>query len=691
MNILIKKYNIGLVFLLSLVLLGSCANKTKQETAPMAVEGYIDLEEWDFINNGPIDLDGEWEFYWNRQYEPGTITSEEPSFIKTPASWIDTTVEGKKLSRDGYATYRLHFSVKNPGTLALYIHSIATASRVWINGKSVLKLGHVGKSHTDEKPRDIPEIVEFHTEDMDNEVLIQVSNYRSYHSGIVRSITLGTPEQLHKIRDQGLIFDVFLFGSLIVIGFYHFALFLFRRNERASLWFALSCVLFSFRAVFNNERIFAQIFNFMSWELFMTFNFLTISLIAPLFVKFVYSLYPGQMSKKLNYFFYSFGILYSTIILTTSMRIFTGFLYYYLLVVLMAASYVIAVFIRSVFQKREGAAISLAGFAILFLTAINDTLVAGDYIQSIYLSSFGLFFFFLAQALNLSLRFSRAFSETEKFSELLEEKVLLRTKELNSERDRLKERTVAIEIEMDLAKRIQQKLIPASAPADYIHSLNKPMDLLGGDFYDFLRFRDSKTIGIFISDVSGHGVPASFITSMVKTSLLQAGALKDDPAMLLGYLNEILMEQTAGNFVTAFYGVYYPETKKIRYANAGHNQPYLIAESGITAFDGKKGLPLAIMKTEEMEEMGKGFVNNEFNLNGMKKILFYTDGLVEATHSNDTGITFEDAGVEDVLFKLRDRSCNEFIDDLYTELVNFRGSPNFEDDVCMICLNLFPQ
>ena len=76
------------------------------------------------------------------------------------------------------------------------------------------------------------------------------------------------------------------------------------------------------------------------------------------------------------------------------------------------------------------------------------------------------------------------------------------------------------------------------------------MEQVGGDFYDFYRFRDYRDLGIFLSDVSGHGVSAAFITSMVKTIILQSGYKRNNPAALLSYINKMLLGRTAGNFVT---------------------------------------------------------------------------------------------------------------------------------------------
>jgi len=269
----------------------------------------------------------------------------------------------------------------------------------------------------------------------------------------------------------------------------------------------------------------------------------------------------------------------------------------------------------------------------------------------------------------------------------LEKKVHQRTRELEIEKDKLKSKNEIMENEIALAKKIQDKLIPTTNPTEYISSLYKPMKEVGGDLYDFLEFSNSNKIGIFISDVSGHGVPAAFITSMIKTTILQSGERKENPAELLSYINEVLLDQTAGNFITVFYGIYDPDKRKILYSNAGHPQPYIITVEGITQLPKGRNTALAMFSNSLLEEKSKSYMNFEANLPVNSKLLFYTDGLTEACQIGGK-IFFEDDVMMDVLMNSRNFSSQLFIDTLYSSLIRFRGEDSFEDDVCLVCLNV---
>ena len=242
--------------------------------------------------------------------------------------------------------------------------------------------------------------------------------------------------------------------------------------------------------------------------------------------------------------------------------------------------------------------------------------------------------------------------------------------------------------EINLAKKIQDQLIPSTAPADYIYSLYKPMESVGGDFYDFIRFDNSDNIGIFISDVSGHGLPAAFITSMLKTTILQSGSRKDNPAELLNYINNVLYGQTAGNFITAFYGIYNPAEKTIRYANAGHPQPYLITDENIFQLQKGTSTAIALFPHSLLSESGKTYVNFEKKLQSNSKLLFFTDGLTETTPVNNYKLSFDSADMIEFFIENRMHPCRMFIEGLYRKLVKHRRSDSFEDDICLICIDV---
>ncbi len=250
----------------------------------------------------------------------------------------------------------------------------------------------------------------------------------------------------------------------------------------------------------------------------------------------------------------------------------------------------------------------------------------------------------------------------------------------------LKTRNDIMENDLFMARKIQQQFIPSVSPAPNIAFYYKPTESVGGDFYDFIKFDEPDKYGIFLSDVSGHGVPAAFITSMIKSFLLQAGGIKNDPAELLKNLNDHLRGQVGGNFITAFYGVFDEADKSMLYASAGHNSPYIITGNSITVLETKyKGIPLAILSDPEMSNINKIYKNNSIRFEKGSKIILYTDGIIEAVNINNDVINFEDNSIIDVFLSFKELKPKDFVLNVYMRLVEFRGSDKFEDDICLIC------
>lgn len=259
--------------------------------------------------------------------------------------------------------------------------------------------------------------------------------------------------------------------------------------------------------------------------------------------------------------------------------------------------------------------------------------------------------------------------------------------ELQAERNELKDRIDIMNNELETARLIQKKLIPDKRPNKFIYAMYKPMEAVGGDLLDFIKFRDENKIGIFISDVSGHGVPAALITSMIKSCILESKNFANDPALLLLHLNQLLADQTEENFVTAFYGVYDNSNRSIIYSNAGHHPPSIILKNRIVVLDRAKSIPLGIMNNGDLLMDGKGYSNCKVILPEKSKILLYTDGLMEAKNPNNRTIEFSDEFQERIL-KLKMLDSKHFIETLYGELTVFRGSESFDDDICIICVDV---
>ncbi|MCX7820333.1 MAG: serine/threonine-protein phosphatase [Brevinematales bacterium] len=358
-------------------------------------------------------------------------------------------------------------------------------------------------------------------------------------------------------------------------------------------------------------------------------------------------------------------------------------------------------------SNREAQFLAIGGI-FLFLSAMYEILARGFgiFFWSKVFLDIGVLTFIYSIIFILFYRFIRVYKEKEEYlrelniknnqfvliKEQLEEILSQKNLELETAINRIKLNKNLVERELELAKKIQTFLIPSVPPLFEIEAFYKPMEQVCGDFYDFIEIDDDK-IGIFISDVSGHGVPAALITSMIKSAINQMTSELTNPAKFLKKLNDFLYVQLQGHFVTAFYGIYNKNTRQFIYANAGHTLPYKISKEEISKLSSEnRGIPLGIMKTDEATKIDKGYVNSTIKLQKKDKLFFFTDGLSESTpfekFEKDDPIYFGEVHLDIILDSVKNFSPSDIIKIVYDKLIEFRGGDFFDDDICMICLEV---
>ncbi len=196
---------------------------------------------------------------------------------------------------------------------------------------------------------------------------------------------------------------------------------------------------------------------------------------------------------------------------------------------------------------------------------------------------------------------------------------------------RTEEALLAIRKELEIARRIQTSILPEHMPemaglqlaAKYI-----PMSEVAGDFYDFLVV-DERRVGILIADVSGHGVPAALVASMVKVAIAAQSEHADDPAKVMTGLNSVLAGKLQGQFVTAAYLYLDLENGTGSYSAAGHPPLFHYRATDRAVQDVvENGLILGIMPFANYESLTLSFVRGD-------RFLLYTDGVIEADNAGE--------------------------------------------------------
>jgi serine phosphatase RsbU (regulator of sigma subunit)/anti-sigma regulatory factor (Ser/Thr protein kinase) len=235
-----------------------------------------------------------------------------------------------------------------------------------------------------------------------------------------------------------------------------------------------------------------------------------------------------------------------------------------------------------------------------------------------------------------------------------------------------------IEQELRVAQLIQQQFLPEELPdlAGWsFAAFYGPAREVGGDFYDFIKLPEGQ-VGIVVGDVTDKGVPAALVMATTHSILRAEAPRLVAPSEVLTRVNNLLVdEMPAHMFVTCLYAVLNPETGQLRYANAGHNVPYVSTEGGVTELRAT-GMPLGLLPEMEYEE-------KEATLAPGDTVLLHSDGLAEAHNPNR-----EMFGFPRVASLTGEASDGEvLIDRLLKELQEFVGPElEQEDDITLVTL-----
>jgi sigma-B regulation protein RsbU (phosphoserine phosphatase) len=238
-----------------------------------------------------------------------------------------------------------------------------------------------------------------------------------------------------------------------------------------------------------------------------------------------------------------------------------------------------------------------------------------------------------------------------------------------------------IQKELEVAKRIQLSILPAGFPdsANFrVAARYVPMNSVAGDFYDFIVADDTQA-GILIADVSGHGVPAALIASMVKLAATSQRGNAGDPAKLLAGMNAALRGNTQEQFVTAAYVYLDAISKTMRYAAAGHPAMLLLRRGEVIATV-ENGLMLASFDFAT-------YTSIERPLAAGDRLLLYTDGVIEA--ANARGDFFGQEALADLLRQTSGLSPTAASDQIIAAVQRWAASQ--DDDLTVLICDYMPN
>ena len=279
-------------------------------------------------------------------------------------------------------------------------------------------------------------------------------------------------------------------------------------------------------------------------------------------------------------------------------------------------------------------------------------------------------------------------------NELLQEKI----GQLETKQKEINEKNEQMEGDLQLAREVQIAMLPshfpdvsATGPAGKL-SLHfshryESAGVVSGDFFHILKVADG-VAGVFICDVMGHGVRSAFLTATLRALVEEMRSSGDDPAELLTRVNRELMNILKPTvnllYATAFYLVADLVRGEIRYAKAGHPHPLRYQRAGgkVTALDcvhGAKGPALGLNARAQ-------YCTCTAPLHAGDLLLLFTDGIYEVFDARE--VEYGPERLAAGVVSRRELPLESLVEGLFTDARNHAATKMFDDDVCLVALEV---
>ena len=403
--------------------LSACDHVFHGKKKPLAVKGTVDLRGWDFEKDGPMSLDGEWEFSWGQIKGPADFAKpanqKKPDYISVPSLWTSHRIDGVSLPGKGRATYRLRIiSGTDKTEKSLCIRRIYSAYRLLINGKLTDARGKF-----EDNPESREDYIFIHNKRYSslalkegvNEIIIQMFNTEYESGGIDRSILMEDRVITERNKSRQYTLSMIVFGMLLFASIYNIVLYYFRRQEMAALFFGFACLSMAINTINHHYPVLSGNFSFPGNPYLI--NYLTIIISMLLCILTIKHLFPDECSKLSIRLSQGITIVFMLQLFFVRFKTAELLMRFFFLSIVLFITYFFYVLIKAIVKRRNDALLFFIGFTPMFIGAINDVLYALWIINTANIAQYGLIILCITTTIVISRRFARALRTVEKLSE----------------------------------------------------------------------------------------------------------------------------------------------------------------------------------------------------------------------------------------------------------------------------------
>jgi signal transduction histidine kinase len=432
---------------------------------PRVENGVLDLRNYDFLANGPVEIKGDYEFYWNQMLKPAIEgDTGEMFYAQVPGNWTKLRQQHPEVTRYGFASYRVVILLpERMDELAFKVRDVYSASGYFLNGKAIDYLGFPGVNKYQTVIRYNRPLMIGSVNSQEVELLIRVSNFDHRVSGISGGITVGPVSRMQELREKELFRGHFLMGAFLIIGIYFLGLYLIR-TEQYRLYFSVLCILMALRVAMIMEIPILDTLN-LNGLTTARLDYLNIYFFAPFFILMIRSIFPIEFPTLVYRISMWVSVVFIAIVVVSPISLFTFTLPVFFAFFLMVSMVFLYVIVLAWIRGRSHAPAYTVGLVILFAGTLNDMLNEIDVIETALIVHYTMFVYLLVYAYIFADKSNTLQKKTEKLAEEvslvknnLERLVEARTTELQAVSDELGQQKIKLEsTNRDLMEAIQAR------------------------------------------------------------------------------------------------------------------------------------------------------------------------------------------------------------------------------------------
>lgn len=386
---------------------------------PQVSGGTLNIASWGG-EDGSIPLSGVWHFYWNRLVSSDDISkgAVAPDLAaNVPEVWNSYKIGGKSLPGFGCATYALKVTGAKKGQpLALWVPTFSTAYRLYIDGRFLAGNGTVSAVGAESVAEYRPQQVDFTPSSNEFTIVIQVSNHAYARGGMWYTLYLGSASQIANLAELIGRRDFFLVGSFLLMGFVFFLIFLFRRQERANLYFFFLCLIAILRILIYGVYSINDFLPWNNFSLMVHIDYIVVVTFAGVIALLISQIFPEEISKISVRVFVLYGIAASLLFLVTPIWFFTVLVYPLQIIDIIMVLYLMICLMKAIIHNKPDAPLVLTGVISIMIGFMHDLMFQNNVISGGFFewSPIGFLLMLVLEAVVLARRFAGSMNENER-------------------------------------------------------------------------------------------------------------------------------------------------------------------------------------------------------------------------------------------------------------------------------------